>query len=115
MCLSRRLPSGHRAIAALGFLPKTKSSHECIGIVARPTTWRQSFQIFNVSASQDYLTRFQRGHQTRYHVSDRLFPFLLSQAFASSRPNIVFKGTVAIREMAELHRFHDAIDDHGRT
>src|SRR5215475_4563430 len=58
---------------------------------------------------------FERGDQAGYHVSGRLFPFLLSQALASSDPDVVFKGPFPVRKMAELHRFHDAIHYHGGT
>src|SRR5262249_17702828 len=111
----KTVPSGRRAIVSLGFLPKAKSSGERIGVVANPATRRQSSKVVNVSSSQDYILRFERGNETGYHVPNRLFPFLVPQPSASGNSEVVFKGTRPIRKMAKLHGFNDPIDDHGRT
>src|SRR5262249_20068209 len=111
----KTVPSGCREIVSLGFLPKAKSSHECIGVVANPATRRQPSKVVDVSSSQDHILRFERCNQTGYHVPDRLFPFLVPQPSASRNSEVVFKGTRPIRKMAKLHGFNDPIDDHGRT
>src|SRR5262249_52025653 len=96
-----------RAIVSLGFLPKPKSSDERIGVVANPATRRQSFEILDVSSSQNHIFRFERGNETGYNVPDRLLPFLIAQPSASRDSEVVFKGTSPVRKVAEFHGFHD--------
>src|SRR5262245_31029552 len=107
LCRYLRLPC--RAF----FLPQTKPSQECIGVVARSATWRDLLQFLDVSSSQNDVLRCQSGHEASDHVRHVLPPFLFAQPIVAADPDIVFEGAPFVWQMAKLHGFYDAVHDHG--
>ncbi len=59
-----------------GLLPQAKPSEERIGVIARPASAGQLFQLFDVTSSQNCVIGLEGGDQTRNHVRDMTPPFL---------------------------------------
>src|SRR5207253_2136218 len=98
---------GHR------FFPKAKSPNECVGVVDRAATRRQLFQLLDVASTEDDFVRFDRSNQALHDIGHITSPFLLAVLFQSSNPDVIFKGGLLIRQVAQLHWFDDAIDNQG--
>src|SRR5262249_16922641 len=97
------------------FLPKPKPSQERIGVVAFPATWRQLFQLLHVTSPQDHIVGLEGGDQEGYHVRYILRPLLLSSPIQSANAHIILIGALLVRQMAQLHRLDDAVQNHGST
>src|SRR5262249_33154540 len=60
------------------FTPEPKPSQERIGVVARPATWRQLFQLLHVTSPQNYIVGFEGGDQEGYYVRHIFAPLLVA-------------------------------------
>src|SRR5262249_24882225 len=96
-------------------LPQPKSAEKRIGIVACTRMWRKRLELADVAAANNDVIGLERRNQPRHDVGDVTTPFLLAVALQAGTPHVVLEGGLLVGQMAELHRLHDAIDDHGRS
>jgi hypothetical protein len=87
-------------MTSIVFLPKAKSSHECMGIISRPATRRQLFQFLYVTSSEDYIVRSQGGNQTLHDVGDNAPPLFPAIFLYSPDPDVVLKCGFFVRQVA---------------
>src|SRR5262245_25902528 len=97
------------------FLPKPKPSQERIGVVARTAMPRQLFQFLHVPSPQDHIIGFEGSDQEGDHVRYIFAPLLFAVLIESANAHVVLIGALLIRQMAQLHRLNDAVQNHGGT
>jgi hypothetical protein len=95
-------------------LPQSEASAERVRVFARPATGGQRLQPMHVPSPEDDIFGFEGSDETCDHVRDVTSPLPLSHSLQRSDPHVVLVGALPVREVAELHRLDDAIDDHGR-
>src|SRR5882672_8063780 len=98
-------------LLSAGSLPQAKSSSKCIGVIAGATTRRQLFQFFHVASAKHHVVRFDGSNEALHHVSDITSPFFLPVFFEAANSNVVLKSGLLVRQVAQLHRLDDPIDD----
>src|ERR1700746_189174 len=67
----------------------------------------------DVAATQDDVFRLERGDQTTDDVRDGLPPLRQPVLLEPAQSDRVLERSVAVRQVAQLHGLHDAIDDYG--
>src|SRR5438034_5052948 len=67
----------------------------------------------DVAAAEDDVFRLERGDQTTDEVRDVLPPLRQPVLREPAQSDIVLERPVAVWQVAQLHGFHDALDDHG--
>src|SRR5262249_37332628 len=96
-------------------VPHAESSHESVRVAASATSGWQLFELLDVAAAKDNIVRLQRGDQSFNNICDMTAPALLAVAFQSGSSDVVFVCPFLVRKVAELHRFDNTVDDHGRA
>src|SRR5439155_26092924 len=61
--------------------PQAQPSEKGIGVVARPASSRQLFQLFDIASSQNYVVGLEGGNQSGHYVRDMTPPLLLAPFF----------------------------------
>src|SRR5262249_50904233 len=105
---------GKRKVLTIGrLLPETKTSHKSVGVIAGSATGRQLFEILDIAAAEDDVIGLQGSDQLCNHLGDVLPPFLLTSLIQTTLADVVLKGALFVGKMRQLHRFDDAVDNHG--
>ena len=113
---SRRLVSNEPRFAGeRRRFPQLKSAAKGVGVIARSTIRRQSFELLHIAPAEHGFVGLQRRDEARYNVGDVAPPPLLAVAHESRPADIILVGALLVRQVAKLHRLHDAIDDDGRS
>src|SRR5579863_3277316 len=96
--------------------PQLEAAEESVLVVAEPDVFRELLELAGIAAADHHIVRLERGHQPFDHLRHLVAPLLRSEALQSRGANIVLVRPAALeREVAELHRLEDAVDDHGRA
>ena len=95
--------------------PQLKSATKGVGVIARSTMRRQSFELLHIAPAEHGFVGLQRRDETRHNVGDVAPPPLLAVAHQSRPAHIILVGALLVRQMAKLHRLNDAVDDDGRS
>ena len=69
----------------------------------------------DVAAAENYVVGFKGGNQSFHHIRDVLPPFLLAKLLQTANPDIILERRFFVRQMAQFHRFEDAVHNHGGT
>ncbi len=69
----------------------------------------------DVAAAENDVVGFKGGNQPFHDIRDELLPFLLAILFQTANPDIILECRFLVRQMAQFHRFEDAVHNHGRT
>src|SRR5262249_29799827 len=96
-------------------LPETLAADERVRVVAGAAAGRQRFQLVNVAAPEHDVRRLEGGDQTRDDILDVAPPLREPVRLEPMQADVLLERTVPVRQMTELHRLHDAIDDHRRA
>ena len=96
-------------------LPQAEAAHEGVVVVPLAAEWRQLFQFFDVPAPQDDVVGLGRRRQPFHDVLHAFPPFLAAQALEAADADVVFEGPLSVRQMSQLHRLENSIDDEGRS
>src|SRR5262249_57636352 len=75
--------------------------------------WRQRIELVDVAAAEDDVLRLQRGDEASDDVLDVTPPLRQPMSFQSVQSDVRLERFVPVRQVAQLHRLHDAVDDHG--
>src|SRR4030095_3041107 len=94
---------------------QAKAPDERVGVVAGPTPRWQCLQLVDVAAPEDDLLGLERGDQPRYDVLDVTSPLREAVRLQAAQSHVVLERSISVRQMAQLHRLHDALDDEGRA
>ena len=73
------------------------------------------FQLLHVAAAEHHLVRLERRAQALDDVEHRAPPLLLAETLEAADAEVVLVGPLPVRQVAELHRLDDAVDDEGRA
>ena len=98
-----------------GVFPEAESSDKGIGVIAGAAAWRQFLELFHVASAQNHVFGFERGRQIGDNLRDIALPLSLSGALQASLSDVFFIGVPFVRQVAEFHRLHNAVDDHRRA
>src|SRR5690242_11890416 len=96
-------------------LPKPLSAEERVRVVAGAAARWQCFELVDVTAAKDDVLRLERGDQTREDVLDVAPPWLESVRLQPVQSDVLLECSVPVRQVTELHRLDDAVDDHRRA
>src|SRR5207302_10572648 len=89
---------------------------EGVGVVAEPSSGRRFFEFRDIATADDDVFRTERGPQALDYVYDALAPSRLTQTLEPADADVVFERPVLlVREMRELHRFENSVDDERRA
>jgi hypothetical protein len=69
----------------------------------------------DVAAPQDDVLGLERGDQTTDDVLDVAPPLREPVRLQPAHADGVLEGSLPVRQVAQLHRLHDALDDEGRA
>src|SRR5262245_65484245 len=69
----------------------------------------------NVTAPEHDILGLERGDQASDNVLHVVSPFRQPVSLQPVHPDILLERSVPVWQMAELHRLHDAVDDHRRA
>src|SRR5262249_54829196 len=92
-------------------LPQPEPSHEGVGVVAGPAAGGQLLQLLDVPAPEHDIVGLEGCGQAGHHVRDVATPLLLAPLFQAAPSDVVLLGALLVRQMAELHRLDDPVDD----
>src|SRR5262249_27911096 len=98
-----------------GVFPEAKPAEERVIVVASTTSRRKFLQPFHVAAPEHNILRFERRDKLRYYVGDVALPTSLPPLLQSALSHIFLIGGPFVGQMAKLHRFDDAVDNHRRS
>src|SRR5262249_7663297 len=96
-------------------LPQPKPATEGVGIVAGARVRRQRIKFFDVASADHDVVGLERGKEACHNICHVTTPLLLSVAVQSGVTYIVLISALLVGQVTELHRLHDAVDDHGRS
>ena len=82
---------------------------------AGPAAGRQCLALVDVPADDDHVVRLQRTDRAGHDVLDVARAIASARASAARASRLFVPRPVAVWQMAQLHRFHDAVNDHGRA
>src|SRR5262245_9503761 len=94
-------------------LPEAKASEKGVCVVAGAAAWRQRIELVDVAAAEDDVLRLERGDEASDDVLDVTPPLRQPMSFQSVQSDVRLERFVPVRQVAQLHRLHDAVDDHG--
>src|SRR5262245_35573218 len=96
--------------------PEAVSAEERVAVVDAASPSRQTLEQLRVASAENDLVRFERGTEPRGHVGHVLAPPLLAAALESGFTDVLLvRLAVLVRQVRQLHRRHDAIDDECRA
>src|SRR5439155_1003528 len=97
-------------------VPQAEATDERVRVVHESSSGWQRLELRGVPAADHDLVRLERGAETRDHVQHVLAPVLLPVALEPSDADIVLECcALLVRQVAELHRLEDAVDDERRS
>src|SRR5262249_60406099 len=70
-------------------------------------------ELVAVAAAEDDVLRLERGDEACDDVLDVTPPLRQPMSFQSVQSDVRLERFVPVRQVAQLHRLHDAVDDHG--
>src|SRR5262249_29010784 len=108
-----RTPPGARESSVLP--PQPKSAAKGIVVISCASVRRQRLQLTDVASSEHRVFWFKRRDESGDDVGNITPTFLLAAAVQSGFADIVLVSALLVGQVTELHRLHDAIDDHGRS
>src|SRR5262245_44327476 len=94
-------------------LPEAKAPEKGVCVVASAAAWRQRIELADVAAAEDDVLRLERGAEASDDVLDVTPPLRQPMSFQSVQSGVRLDRFVPVRQVAQLHRLHDAVDDHG--
>jgi len=97
-------------------VPQPEPAEEGVGVVAPPRARREGLQELGVPAAHHHVVGLQRRLQALRDVRHVAAPPLLAEALEAAPSHVVLVGAaLPVRQVRELHRLEDAIDDHRRS
>src|SRR5512143_834125 len=98
-----------------GIVPQREAAGERIRVVAAATIRRQLRELADVAATDQYFVGLESSAQTLDHGKDMPRPFVLPAPLEPTIADVVLVGALPVRQVAELHRLDNPVDDEGRS
>src|ERR1700751_3974828 len=98
-----------------GFIPEAVSSEEGVGVVALLATWREFFKFLGVTTPNNHIVGVEGVDQTGHSEGHVVPPFLLSQSLQAAEADVVFECPLLVRQVAQFHRYDDALNNERGT
>src|SRR5262245_64008913 len=95
-------------------LPEAKASEKGVCVVAGAAAWRQRIELMDVAAAEDDVLRLERGDEASDDVLDVAPPLRQPTSFQSVQSDVRLERFVPVRQVAQLHRLDDDVDDERR-
>src|SRR5262249_54251066 len=109
----RLLPYFRRGRSIVRLLPQAETSGEGIYVVAGAAARRQRLELVNVAAPEDDVLWLERGDEASDDVLDVVAPLSEPMRLQPVQSDVLLERAVPVRQVAELHRLDNALDDHG--
>src|SRR5262249_13208327 len=112
----QRLPRPGRSSSPPGAVPEAEATEEGVRVVAEPGSRWELLELRGASTADHDLVRLERGTERRDDVQPGLPPALPAVALEPPDADIILERVpFLVREVSELHRLEDAVNDERRA
>src|SRR5262245_30465970 len=96
-------------------LPEAKAPEKGVCVVAGAAAWRQRLELVDIAAAEDDVLRLERGDEATDDVLDVASPLDEPVRLESLQSDVLLERAGPVRQVAQRHRLHDPVHDHGRA
>src|SRR5438034_6785454 len=95
-------------------VPEAEAAEEGVLVRAQANVGRQLAELRRIAAAEDDVVRLHRRAEALDRLDDRRAPFLLAEPLPRVLADVVLERRLAERQVRELERLHDTVDDDRR-